>query len=587
MPLARRTAAARTPRRASPRAALTAAEALKHRFGRAAAADKRRWLAVLGHAELPRASDVARFHELLCFWRAYPDDRGVLAVVERQLAGFSRRPDVIRHARALANSGIAGTEIRFRFFAPTASWLARRWPDRLRADWSEIDVEALEPWLPRLAHPAEIPALDEIDLSVREWIERLKGPAETDAAFLVRRLETLPMDAMARETLYDQLDPSLILAPGPGTPSRTRARRRAAPAHWQRGELSRRRLAPGAILRLRPRAVRECAPREGARLIDLAREAMVTRSRDLDAFSYGDPRDVRVLDFGEGLEFVGIGVSPERRLLLESVYGYLTLKNGVPIGYVLTASLFGSAEIAYNVFDTFRGAEAAPIYARTLAMTRWLFGCDAFTIVPYQLGEGNDEALGSGAWWFYQKMGFVPGDRAVLAVMRAELKQMKRDPRHRSGARTLARLARANLHLFLGRPRPDVMGELWLANVGLHTSRFLAQRFGHDRERARGACAEQAATVLGGAPDRGWSAAEREAWERWAPLVLVLPGVERWSTAERRALVEVIRAKGGRRESDFVRRFDRHARLRAAVRRLAARAPAAPRRSSGAARARA
>ena len=65
------------------------------------------------------------------------------------------------------------------------------------------------------------------------------------------------------------------------------------------------------------------------------------------------------------------------------------------------------------------------------------------------------------------------------------------------------------------------------------------------------------------------SAGERLAWERWSPLVLILPGVERWSAADRRALVRVVRAKGGRRESEFLRRFDRHPRLDQALLELA------------------
>jgi hypothetical protein len=52
-------------------------------------------------------------------------------------------------------------------------------------------------------------------------------------------------------------------------------------------------------------------------------------------------------------------------------------------------------------------------------------------------------------------------------------------------------------------------------------------------------------------------------------LLLLLPGVRRWSRGEQRALVDVVRAKGGRRESEFVLRFDRHPRLRQAVLRLA------------------
>jgi hypothetical protein len=48
--------------------------------------------------------------------------------------------------------------------------------------------------------------------------------------------------------------------------------------------------------------------------------------------------------------------------------------------------------------------------------------------------------------------------------------------------------------------------------------------------------------------------------------------VRRWAEADRRALADVIRAKGGRRESEFVHRFDAHARLRVALRALAQRA---------------
>jgi hypothetical protein len=53
---------------------------------------------------------------------------------------------------------------------------------------------------------------------------------------------------------------------------------------------------------------------------------------------------------------------------------------------------------------------------------------------------------------------------------------------------------------------------------------------------------------------------------------VILPGVGRWSSDERRRLAEVVRAKGSRRESDFVRLFDRHRRLRRAVRDVAERA---------------
>ncbi|HUR27454.1 MAG TPA: hypothetical protein VM509_04655, partial [Planctomycetota bacterium] len=315
-----------------------------------------------------------------------------------------------------------------------------------------------------------------------------------------------------------------------------------------------------------PESIREVSRAEGEKLITLAREAMVTRSRDLDAFMHGDPRDVRLVDCGDNLQFACIGVKPERRLLLESVYGFLTLKNGVPIGYVLCSALLGSSEIAYNVFDTYRGAEAAHVYSRVLAMVRAIFGVDTFTIYPYQLGYENDEGLKSGAWWFYQKLGFRARERHVLRRMERELARMQRDPAHRSSRATLKKLAPFNVYLDLGAPRDDVIGIFPLAKVGEAITRLLARRFGSDRERATRELSLEAADLLVSPPWKSLLLEERQACERWAPLVACLPGVERWSAAERRALFEVMRAKGGRRESEFAVQFDRHAKLRAAFR---------------------
>jgi hypothetical protein len=119
--------------------------------------------------------------------------------------------------------------------------------------------------------------------------------------------------------------------------------------------------------------------------------------------------------------------------------------------------------------------------------------------------------------------------------------------------------------------RDDVLGILPLGNVGLHVTRFLAERYGSDRERAERELAAQAGQLLGLRSLGRLPAGERLAWRRWAPFVCSLPGIERWSAADRASLAAVVRAKGAVRESGFVARFDRHRRLRQAVRQLAER----------------
>lgn len=541
-------------------------ESLRLTHGAPAAAEKGALLSALERAQLRSAREVLRLHEALVFLRAYPDDALVLARVERMLAAFARRRDLRVHRTALEDSGLAGTDIRFRFFAATALRLARRWPGQLRYDWDAFDdATRLEELLPLLIVDAESPGLDEYDYGLRGWLARMKGPREGDAAFVTQRLGARIADPVLYERVFDGVDAPMVLHAGPDTPSRTRAHWPRPRVHFQRAPLGRGRPDLAAELARPPRSIRSLAPRDGRRMLDLAMEAMVTRSRDLDVFAYGDPNDVRLVDCGDGLEFACIGALPSRRLLLESVYGFLTLKNGVPTGYVLTSALYGSSEIAYNVFETYRGAEAGAVYGRVLAMTRHLFRVDSFTIYPYQLGDGNDEAIDSGAWWFYRKLGFEPRDPGARRVMRAEEQRMRRDSAHRSSRSTLRQLAKENVYWHLGPPREDVIGLLPLANAGLAVGRMLAKRFGAAQGRGADACTREAAALLGGGPGRGWSRDERRAFDRWAPLVLLLPGVSRWSAAERRALLAVIRAKGGRRETDFVHRFDAHRKLRRAL----------------------
>ena len=120
------------------------------------------------------------------------------------------------------------------------------------------------------------------------------------------------------------------------------------------------------------------------------------------------------------------------------------------------------------------------------------------------------------------------------------------------------------------RRRDDVIGVLPLPNVGLHVTRFVAARFGSDRGARRtrllrrggprcSACAPSAAFARRRAPGLGALGAAGHGAARSRAL----------DPRGEAALAEVIRAKGGRRESDFVRLFDAHPKLRRAIRRLA------------------
>jgi hypothetical protein len=544
-----------------PAHALAALERIQHAYGAGRAARKLAMLTRLARARLRSAGQVLRLHEVLAFLRAYPDDARVLAQARRMLANFARRADLRAHREALESSGVAGTAIRHAYFWPTLRWVARRWPKRLVIDREDhAAARALEASLALLLTSAEAEWVRERRPGGFDALEWLRPRGVSDAVFLAHLIEALPGDGRTREAFHDAIEPFYVLRPGPGTPSRSTAHHATGPVAYQRSPLRRARPDLRAEARRAPRAIQALDARRGARLIDLARAAMLTRERDLDAFAYGEPRDVRLVHDDGGLAFALIGVVPERRAPVAAIFGALTLHNGVPIGYVQFDVCGRSAALSYNVFETFRSAEAAHVFGRALALAHHVFGVDAFSIEPYQLGEDNDEAIESGAWWFYAKLGFRPRSAEGRRLARRELARAARRG-YRSGEATLRALARHHLFLELEPDRPCPLPPL--AALGARVSRVLAARHSQ-RAAAIEACSAQALAATGLRSLRGFDTAERLAWRRWAPLILALRAA-RWPGAERRALIEVVRAKAARSELAYVRRFAAHPRLARAL----------------------
>jgi hypothetical protein len=544
---------------------------LAWQFTPASASEKSRILDRLGARLAPSARDVRALHDVLCLWRAYPDNRSVLARVEHLLDRFRARRDVMRHRAALENSGIAGTDLVYPFGAPTAQWLVATAPAALSIAWDRMDDSArLGRHVLLLARAAEVPGFDEAPIGdIRDWLEHLSG-AESDAAFVVRASATLAAAPLVRDRLFEELDLPIRVAPALGSPDRTTARWSSAPVVFCNRPIR----SDRPDLRVeatRPIGIKPVGRRQAEELIALAHEAMVTRERDLDAFASADVRDVRVVEWGDGLQMALLGVQPDRRFLLESVYAGLVLRSGVPIGYALISALFGSSELAFNVFETFRGGETAWIYARLVATARQVFGADTLAIYPYQLGHENDEGLQSGAWWFYYKLGFRSRERSLDSIIARELARLGRRPTYRTPLSTLKRLVRYPLFLSLGPERDDVMGVLRIDRIGLAVTDYLVRRFGADRERGERECARESAARLGVHGWRRWVRGEQVAWRCWAPLVCALPGVDGWPAADRIRLAQAIRAKGGPRESDAVPLLTEHRRFRRALLGLAAR----------------
>jgi len=90
---------------------------------------------------------------------------------------------------------------------------------------------------------------------------------------------------------------------------------------------------------------------------------------------------------------------------------------------------------------------------------------------------------------------------------------------------------------------------------------------GGDAARLRAAAERRVGRALGLRPDE-LSPDEARAYRAMIPALDAIPDLARWPREDRDALAVVVRAKAGRDESRYLRRMQKHRRLRAAWIRL-------------------
>lgn len=512
------------------------------------------------------AAELARLHDVLLFLRAYPHSPRVLALADEALA---RLPG---HVARLAEggedlsplddpavSGLDGVPIAMPFSWAAASWLARRDPDRLRVDWDAEDLpDRLAAFLPRFVPSLEEQARVDANVPYRDYVDAARG-VDPDAAWLVGCLAALPYPDSVKAELWEATGLQLSWQPRPAD-SRGLARFPShAPFCSDAPLLSRRDVSVAAELAAPPPGLVRLTVPQGAAVLDAARAAMAVRYRELPAFSAGDPLAVFRADVGRGVSIFVTGLARDERLPLRAGFGTLFARNGVLVGYGDLHSAFSRADVSFNVFYAFRDGESAWLYARLLAVVRAVTGAAQLSVDPYQIGLGNEEAIASGAFWFYRKLGFRSADAPLERMAAREEARLAATPGRRTPPALLRRLTTAPLLYDVPGETCKLPDTFHLRDLGLASARHLAAS-GLSPDAFRTRAARRISRALGPRP---LSPGESEALRRLAPLLALLPDLPSWTPAEKKSLVALLEAKSGRDELTYLRRLRTHERLEA------------------------
>ncbi len=543
----------------------------KRRFDeRGASARTLKILSTLEKRRFPEATSLIRFHEMLLFMRAYPQSASVLRRVEKILHTFSRRVSLLVDAGAdlsplesVEVSGIAGTFVEEAFSYQIARWLVRRYPSRLSIDWElhEDEYRLAATW-PRFLPLLEEDALVEANVPYPDWLHAAKGRSGSALKWLIERFERLPLSEKEKAELYESLKIYVRWELGDSRATRTLMKRPVRKVFYHREQLLRRSdvslerefAKPDIPLKKLTRA-------QGTTILDLARETSVIRYRELYGFTHGDAAHVLRADIGRGVEVFIMGVPPESRLPLRAYHAGLIFKNGVPVCYVESLTIFERMEIGFNLYYTFREGESAWLYARVLKVLRQMLGVTVFSIDPYQLGHENEEGIASGAFWFYRKLGFRPTVDLTAEILKIEERRLAARPLYRTSHTTLRTLAEGHMLLEIPHAEKRRWDRFRIRNVGLAVQRRMARRFGGDAAKLRHASAREVARALNVRVE-DWKAPEQRAFEDLALVMALIPNLARWTEDEKRDAARIIRAKAGADESRYVQLLQRHSKLR-------------------------
>jgi hypothetical protein len=496
-----------------------------------------RLLALVAARRFRDAGAAIRLHETLLFLRAHPRSPAVARLADRILFAFADRVAELRAAGADISafeepevSGIAGTSLSAVFSYEVARRLAALHQRGVEIAWDRHDqIDKLGPalcrFLPLLGEDWPV----EAHVPYRDWISAARRRGGSDLAWLLERLAALPLAPRGRAEIYEALDLPLTWDIGNARCSRSRLRLPARTLYCHEEPLLRRSdVSLARELEAPPLPVTRLSRPQARKILDLILDTSAMRYRELYGFSHPDEAAVFHADAGRGVEIFFFGVPPAWRLPLRAYHAGMFFKNGVPAGYVELLSLFERAEVGFNLYYTFREGESAWIYARLLRLFRQVLGVSCFSVDPYQIGLENPEAVDSGAFWFYRKLGFRPVEPEIAALVEREELRMRRAPGYRSSKRTLERLARGYI-LFEG---PSAEPGAW------------------DRFRVRN---------LGLAVPYG---------SGLAAVLDLIPDLERWPKEEKAAAAKILRAKESGSEARYLHLMQRHPRLRAAFLKL-------------------
>ena len=495
-----------------------------------------------------------QLHQLMMAMMAYPSSQGLLDMVS---SAMQKLLLLLKQNVSLQNkligTGILHTAIECNFSYAKVLYVTQKFHNQISIHSASSNLETQKSILKLLLPLVEYSTIFAGEKDFKHRISKFySSKTQTDLEWLLQLIQQSNLDARTQAIIYNQLGIFIQWKISDSLSSVSFLRGATLPIYYHTKPLDKRTNLQDIIQQKLPTPVK-LNDKDKARIIDAAKMTLFYLYRETEPFTNANKDDITLFQLDKGISIALFGSTNDKRYSLESYIGYLVFKNNIPASYG-GGWIFGErSQFGINILESFRGGESGLIICELLRVYHQYYGATRFVVKPYQFGLHNPEAIKTGAFWFYYKLGFRPENKELCELSFEEEKQKQINPNYKSAIATLKKYTKSNLALTLSETSyPNYDSEVVSQKITNHINAY----FKGDRQKALNVCFKQLKESLG-IELKKWKSEDIDYAKQLAILFHIQPNSKAWQEKHKKNIQLLIQLKSAKTELPWVKHLQK------------------------------
>jgi len=494
-----------------------------------------------------------QFHQLLMAMIAYPSSKALLDMVTATMRKLVLQLEKnVSLQNKLIGTGLLHTAIECNFSYAKILYVTQKFPNQISIHSASSNTETQKSILKLLLPLVEYSKIFEGEKDLKHRIAQFhSSKTQTDLEWLLQLIQQSNLESKTQAIIYNQLGIFIQWKVSEIENSVSFLRGAQLPTYYHTKPLDKKVNLHEIIQQKLPAPVK-LSDKDKERIIDAAKMTLFYLYRETEPFTNANKDDITLFQLDKGISIALFGSTIDKRYSLESYIGYLVFKNNIPASYG-GGWIFGErSQFGINILESFRGGESGLIICELLRVYHQYFGATRFVVKPYQFGLHNPEAIKTGAFWFYYKLGFRPENEELRKLAFEEEQQKLTNPNYKSAITTLKKYTKSNLALILSETSyPNFDSEI----VSQKITKHINEHFNGDRQKALMVCYKQLKESIG--LDKKWKAEDIEYAKQLAILFHVQPNSKSWQQKHKKNIQLLIQLKSAKTELPWVKHLQK------------------------------